>query len=107
VQIARHRALDRLRRNRSGFRALETQENGEQMADPAPAVEQQVLQAQDACRLQRCLEHLTERQRECLQLAYFEGLSHAELAERLGVPLGSVKTWIRRGLIQLKECIET
>jgi RNA polymerase sigma-70 factor, ECF subfamily len=55
--------------------------------------------------LHPCLEQLRGEQRECLRLAYFDGLSHAEVAERLAVPLGTVKSWVRRALVQLRDCL--
>ena len=55
--------------------------------------------------LRRCLEHLEPRRRLGLLLAYVEGLSHGEIAARLGVPLGTAKAWCRRSLIQLRECM--
>jgi DNA-directed RNA polymerase specialized sigma24 family protein len=54
-----------------------------------------------------CLEALQPRQRECIVLAYQGGLSHAEVATEIGEPLGSVKSWIRRGLTALKRCLES
>ena len=58
-------------------------------------------------KLSACLGQLRDEQREALRLAFFEGLAHPEVAERLGVPLGTVKTWIRRGMEKLRTCLET
>jgi RNA polymerase sigma-70 factor, ECF subfamily len=55
--------------------------------------------------LRRCLEHLEPRRRLGVLLAYVEGLSHGEIAARLGVPLGTAKAWVRRSLLQLRECL--
>jgi RNA polymerase sigma factor (sigma-70 family) len=55
--------------------------------------------------LRRCLERLDARRRAVVVLAYVHGLSHGELAGRLNVPLGTVKSWVRRGLISLQECM--
>lgn len=55
--------------------------------------------------LRRCLEQLDPRRRTVIVLAYVHGLSHGELAGRLGLPLGTVKTWVRRGLLSLQECL--
>jgi RNA polymerase sigma-70 factor (ECF subfamily) len=55
--------------------------------------------------LRRCLDRLEPRRRLGVLLAYVEGLSHGEIAARLGVPLGTAKTWVRRSLIQLRECL--
>ncbi|HEX4511539.1 MAG TPA: sigma-70 family RNA polymerase sigma factor [Burkholderiaceae bacterium] len=56
--------------------------------------------------VQRCLDGLQGSQQQSISLAYYQGLSHGEIAVHLGAPLGSVKTWVRRGLIALKECLE-
>jgi RNA polymerase sigma-70 factor (ECF subfamily) len=56
--------------------------------------------------VQRCLQGLQSAQQQSISLAYYQGLSHGEIAVHLGAPLGSVKTWVRRGLIALKECLE-
>jgi RNA polymerase sigma-70 factor (ECF subfamily) len=55
--------------------------------------------------LRRCMGELEQNQRRCVALAFVEGLSHSEIAARLEVPLGSVKSWIRRGLLWLRSCI--
>ena len=54
-----------------------------------------------------CIAALQPRQRDCILLAYQGGLSHAEVAGRIGEPLGSVKSWIRRGLTALRRCLES
>lgn len=59
----------------------------------------------DADALAECLERLDEQRRRCLLLAFVEGYSHDELAAKLGAPLGTVKSWIRRALLALKECL--
>jgi RNA polymerase sigma-70 factor (ECF subfamily) len=55
--------------------------------------------------LDHCLERLDVAKRNCVLLAYLDGCTHAEIAERLSAPLGSVKAWIRRGMASLKECL--
>ena len=55
--------------------------------------------------LAECLDRLDEQKRNCIVLAFVEGYSHEQLAERLAAPLGTVKSWIRRGLLALKECL--
>lgn len=61
---------------------------------------------QDAARLVPCLETLPPERRECILQAYVNGLSHAEISQRLTTPLGTVKAWIKRSLQALKECME-
>jgi RNA polymerase sigma-70 factor (ECF subfamily) len=57
--------------------------------------------------LENCLAALQPRQRECIVLAYHGGFTHSEVAGEIGEPLGSVKSWIRRGLAALKQCLES
>ncbi len=59
----------------------------------------------DTGRMARCLEQLEPVRRNCVLHAYVDGLSHSEIAERIGAPLGSVKAWIRRSLLALRECM--
>ncbi len=61
--------------------------------------------AQDGARLRECLARLDSQPRQGIVLAFVHGLSHPEVAERLGSPLGTVKSWIRRGLLTLRECL--
>jgi RNA polymerase sigma-70 factor (ECF subfamily) len=61
--------------------------------------------SQQAWALHQCMTRLDKRQRELVSLAYLRDLSHSELAEQLRLPLGSVKSWIRRGLEQLRICM--
>ncbi len=108
VQISRSRALDRLRRNRRrtdlGLRALAEAEFG---PDETPCSDPLQLDAaiasDDASRIRLALRTLPESQRRAVMLAYFEGLSHSEIAAALGEPLGTVKTRIRKGLLRLRE----
>jgi RNA polymerase sigma factor (sigma-70 family) len=79
----------------------ETFDRASEDEDPEAAVSR----LSDAGALRRCLERLDVRRRSAIVLAYTQGLSHGELAGRLGVPLGTVKSWIRRSLSSLKECL--
>jgi RNA polymerase sigma factor (sigma-70 family) len=106
--IVRSRGLDFLRR-RTADRSNITQELDEVMADtldgdtPNPMDTAQA--SQQAWALHQCMTRLDNRQRELVSLAYLRDLSHSELAEQLRLPLGSVKSWIRRGLEQLRVCM--
>lgn len=106
--IVRSRALDCLRR-RAAERAHRTQPLEDALADtladesPGPLDTSQA--SEQAWALHQCLQQLESRQREVLSLAYLRDLSHGELASRLRLPLGTVKTWIRRGLEQLRGCM--
>jgi len=64
-----------------------------------------MMRLSDTGSLKRCLERLEPARRQAITLAYIHGLSHGELAGRLGVPLGTIKSWIRRSLISLRECM--
>lgn len=106
--IVRSRALDFLRR-RASERADSAQELDDMISDtvagdsPDPIDTAQA--SEQAWALHECLRKLESRQREVLSLAYLRDLSHSELAEQLKIPLGTVKTWIRRGLDQLRGCM--
>ena len=106
--IVRSRSLDFLRR-RTAERAHLTDEIDDVMADtmegPSPNPMDVSLASQQAWALHQCLGKLESRQREVVSLAYLRDLSHSELAEQLKLPLGTVKTWIRRGLDQLRTCM--
>lgn len=69
------------------------------------SAEQMVERLSEAGRLRRCLERLDPIRRRAVVLAYAGGLSHGELAGRIGVPLGTMKSWMRRSLLALRECM--
>ncbi|HEY4254351.1 MAG TPA: sigma-70 family RNA polymerase sigma factor [Roseomonas sp.] len=100
--IVRHAALDLARR-----RGREMPSDDPALGDTA--VEPGTLEALDAeaegRRLRACLETLEPRSREGILLAFVHGLSHAEVAARLAEPLGTIKSWIRRGLLRLRSCL--
>jgi RNA polymerase sigma-70 factor (ECF subfamily) len=106
--IVRSRALDLLRR-RTADRAQLTQEFDELMADQfesdAPNPADTADASEQAWALHQCLSQLEGRQREVVSLAYLREMSHGELSEQLKLPLGTVKTWIRRGLEKLRVCM--
>ena len=106
--IVRSRALDLLRR-RKAERSHVTQDIDEEMSDTLvgnSACPLDTAQASEQARaLHQCLVQLENRQREVVSLAYLRDLSHSELSEQLKLPLGTVKTWIRRGLDQLRSCM--
>lgn len=107
--IVRSRALDLLRRQTSQGSDV-TQEFSETLADTLPTAEPGPQELADASEqawlLHQCLQQLPNAQREALSLAYLRDLSHSELAARLAQPLGTIKTWIRRGLEKLRGCME-
>ena len=76
------------------------------MPDPGAGPEARVEASSEAEAVQACLGTLQGSQQQSISLAYYQGLSHGEIAAHLGAPLGSVKTWVRRGLLALKACLE-
>ena len=105
--IARSRALDLLRR-RAAERA-DAADDVDELAETLPGETASPLDASDASEqawaLHECLRKLEARQRDVVSLAYFRDLSHSELAQQLRLPLGTVKTWVRRALEQLRGCM--
>lgn len=98
--VLRNRALT-ARAARARRAAVPDPELLESLADDAPDPLELVLRSEQARRINACLQQLDPAQREAVLLAFFEGLSHRELAARLGVPLGTAKSRIRRGLMRL------
>lgn len=105
AMIARNRAIDRLRAGALPGRRTGLDDAGEIVdTDATPA--QQAEAANEGQRLGACLDQLEPRRRGLIRTAFFEGATYEELATRSGSPLGSVKSWIRRGLLQLRACLE-
>ena len=104
----RLRSLDLLRR-RSADRAHLTQPFDDIMAETMGSDDANPMDAADASEqawaLHQCLSQLEARQREVVSLAYLRDLSHSELSDQLRVPLGTIKTWIRRGLEKIRLCM--
>ncbi len=111
IAIVRNKALDAWRaRARRKENALP--EGGDLDADdmpsgstPAPSAMYLLEQASQALHIAACMNTLDGSHRQSLALAYYQGLSHTEVAAQMGAPLGSVKAWIRRGLEKLKGCL--
>lgn len=101
--ILRHRALNILR----GETRTELMDDMEPLGLQAPedSPEAAMLRLSESGRLRACLERLDAPRRGALLLAYVNGLTHGELAGRFGVPLGTMKSWIRRALLSLRECL--
>jgi RNA polymerase sigma-70 factor (ECF subfamily) len=106
--IVRSRALDLLRRQATqqvGRTQSLDDEHHDTLASDAATPLDELQGSETAWALHECLRKLENRQREVVSLAYLRDLSHSELAEQLKLPLGTVKTWIRRGLDQLRTCM--
>lgn len=103
--MARSRAIDRIRKDRRGGGGNVGDANTDLIPDPNPTAEDSAALSEDTRRLADCMTELSDNQRHCIRLAFWHGYTHSELAEHLNAPLGSVKSWIRRGLLQLDECL--
>lgn len=106
--IARYRALDLLRARRpedteSSFDA--GRPSPLERADDGRGPEDAAVEREGIGRLEDCMQALQEQQRQSVLLAYYEGYTHTELSRRLNAPMGTVKSWVRRGLLQLRDCM--
>jgi RNA polymerase sigma-70 factor (ECF subfamily) len=105
IAITRNRAIDRLRATRSS-RAMDPIDDAAGIADEAPAADSALESAQENARLHRCLDTLAADERGALRGAFFDGNTYEDLARRVGVPLATMKSRIRRAMIKLKGCLE-
>lgn len=103
--IARNRCIDRLRSQpASALRApIEVLDFAE---DPSPTPAAHAESGMERAQLDNCIEQLEPKRQVLIRTAFFEGATYEELSARSGSPLGSVKSWIRRGLLQLRACLE-
>ncbi len=115
THIARNKAIDSLRRAQSQPRfesvhhehdADDRPDLDQHLVDESPGPAALLERASDARQLGHCMQDLSAQQRQSVALAFFDGLSHAEVAEQLRQPLGTVKSWVRRALMTLKACLE-
>lgn len=101
--IARNTAIDWCR---SSYRpGTVPTEAADHVVDTALSADMMMERDQDRARIFACLDTLEERQRFSISSAFLDGLTYAQLADRMTVPLGTMKSWIRRGLQQLKVCL--
>lgn len=105
VTIARNRSIDRLRSSKPVRNAVPV-DDALGLADEAPLASDTIERTDDARRLDACLGELDDKAARCIRTAFFEGVTYDVLAEREGTPLGTMKSWIRRGLQRLKACLE-
>ena len=115
TSIARNRAIDSLRRRKTEvvtasvhLRGNDDDEDTDLLAtlpsDAAGPLEL-LLQAAQQREVTDCVQALSAEQQQCIALAYYQGLSHSEVAAQMAQPLGTVKSWVRRALIALKGCL--
>ncbi|MGZ3183376.1 MAG: sigma-70 family RNA polymerase sigma factor [Telluria sp.] len=106
--VVRNKALDILRRTDDTVELDSPQFDPDvinAMQDPQRSPIERLQLSSDARALARCMGTLEGLQRQAIGLAYFHDLSHSEVAGQLALPLGTVKTWIRRGLDKLRNCL--
>lgn len=101
--IARNTALDWLRANRASDHLPE--HAAAAVADASPLAWETIASAQESARIIACLEALDERPRRAIHAAFYDGLTYLQLSRAMEVPLGTLKSWVRRGLLQLKGCL--
>lgn len=105
TSITRYRAIDALRHSGRRPEAALDEARLATLNDEDPGPLDTALAAGDAGALARCLEELSDDQRRCIRMAFMQGMTHAELVDSLQRSLGTVKSWIRRGLQSLKRCL--
>lgn len=101
VTIARNRSIDRLRRRRP----VAPDDAIAEMADDAPGPERLAMAAQDRAQILACFGELPADRAEAVRRAYLDGDTYDDLAARFDVPLNTMRTWLRRSLIKLRECL--
>jgi RNA polymerase sigma-70 factor, ECF subfamily len=105
AMIARNKAIDRLRTSPAKHRHRPIEDAAE-MPDSGPSPLQHAEASADHAQLDACMGKLDAHRRTLIRTAFFEGVTYETLAERSGSPLSTMKSWIRRGLMQLRECLE-
>ena len=105
LTLARSRAIDRLRAKRARPGGVSDERVAGQLVDAGPPVDSLVLSSEQVARVRAALDELPLLQRAAIELAYYEGLTHAEIADRLEQPLGTVKTRIRLAMLKLRDVL--
>lgn len=103
ITIARNRSIDRLRAGRG---ALAPAQDTADLSAPAPDGEASAIRAEQQQLLLDCLEQLEDDRANAVRGVYLEGMSYADMAEAQGIPLNTVRTWLRRSLMRLKDCVD-
>ena len=109
ISIVRNRCLDHLRRGEIDTVSLTTEDEDApelDVADEGPTPADLLMRGAEAHSVRDCVETLDAGQKQAIALAFFQGLSHAELAAHMRQPLGTIKSWVRRGLERLKRCLD-
>lgn len=103
--FARNRAIDRLRTGKVRGGAVPVEEAAP-LPDETPLADILLVDAEQSAQIHKCLAALDERTQTHIRSAFFDGYTYAQLAEHADVPLGTMKSWIRRGLQKLRACLE-
>jgi RNA polymerase sigma factor (sigma-70 family) len=103
ITLGRNRTIDRMRQHRE---ELLGDDQAPEVADDAPTPAAAAEASQERHRLEECLDRLEPQQGRAVREAFFSGVTYSELANKLAVPLGTMKSWIRRSLMALKTCLE-
>jgi RNA polymerase sigma-70 factor (ECF subfamily) len=106
TSIVRNRCLDQMRRREVDTVTIDDEEQGTMFADDRPSPMEMLISSADALAVRDCVERLDAGQKQAIALAFYHGLSHSELARHLRQPLGTVKSWVRRGLERIKACLD-
>lgn len=103
--FARNRAIDRLRTGKVRAGAVAVEEAAP-LADESPLADMLLIDAEQSAQIHQCLNTLDDRTQSNIRAAFFEGRTYTQLAEAADVPLSTMKSWIRRGLLRLRACLE-
>jgi len=103
IAIARNHAIDKLRGRKI---STEIDDNALTIADDAPTPEARAISGSERARVEGCLERLENEKASAVRGAYLEGYSYQELADHFKIPLNTMRTWLRRSLMKLRECLE-
>lgn len=104
IALTRNHCIDRLRRHRE---APLDEDAALNLVDPEPGPSGQSEASEQRQRLERCMDTLAAQQKAAVRAAFYSGATYNELAARQGVPLATMKSWIRRSLIRLRNCLES
>jgi RNA polymerase sigma-70 factor (ECF subfamily) len=103
LNLTRSRAIDRLRGRRARPDTAASDPSSLDLPDLSQPVDEQIVRSHQAAQIRAAVDELSVLQRVAIELAFYEGLTHVEIADRLELPLGTVKTRIRQGLLKLKD----
>ncbi len=103
IAIARNHAIDRLRLRRLDLGQIE---EAAAVADASPTPEAAAIAGAERAKIDDCLKRIDAEKAEAVRGAYLEGYAYQELATRFDIPLNTMRTWLRRSLMKLRECLE-